>query len=80
MDHITAAQNAVLRRYGPAYSHIATCAAVAARTATVDEFLAHETRLAVKLREALHQIAVTGGADITGPLQIVKDVVKELEG
>lgn len=37
MKHIDAAQEAVAQRYGPAYVEIAACAAVAARTVTVDE-------------------------------------------
>jgi hypothetical protein len=57
MDHIEAAQKAVIQRYGPAYKEIAGCAAVHARTATVreleeyyrDQFAAYAERLQVAI-------------------------------
>lgn len=38
MDHMETAQEAVLRMYGAGYDTVAACAAVAARTFTVNEY------------------------------------------
>lgn len=77
MNHIEAAQQAVLKKYGPAYMEIAACAAVAARTATVEEYDEWVEQLrggcGDLIREALRRMEAGDRASARG---ILKDLAK----
>lgn len=84
MNHIEAAEQAVTRKYGAAYTEIAACAARAARTATVEELDAlYRARLdthAAALRAALKMLGSQHRHDRAAAEDSLQALLEELEG
>lgn len=80
MNHIQAAEAAVRQKHGLGHDEIAGCAAVAARTVTVNEYDERDQRMVYHLDLAYSLIKRGSPADIEDGLNLLSDVTAELRG